>query len=69
MIRSQEGKINPKQQRFIEYMVFTLGNGAQSARRAGYSPRSAKEIAYQLLQKPIIAEELRKQYKKYGLDD
>lgn len=68
MIQSQEGKIKPKQQRFIEYMVLSLGNAAESARRAGYSSRSAKEIGYQLRQNPIIAEELRRQYKQYGID-
>lgn len=46
--------LTPKQQRFVEEYVVDF-NGAEAARRAGYSKRSAKEIASQLLARPEIA--------------
>ena len=53
MVRS-DVKLTPRQQRFIEYLLLTMGNGAKAARMAGYSDRSAKEIAHQLLKEPKI---------------
>ena len=50
--------LTAKQQRFIdEYMVDR--NGSAAALRAGYSARSAKEIACELLTKPNILAVLR----------
>lgn len=47
--------LTAKQQRFVtEYLVD--GNGTQAAIRAGYSSRSANEIAAENLAKPSIAE-------------
>lgn len=46
-------KLTPKQERFVqEYMVDL--NAAAAARRAGYSPKNADRIAYELLEKPHI---------------
>jgi phage terminase small subunit len=42
-----------KQRRFIEEYC-TDFNGAAAARRAGYSPRSARQTAFEILQRPEI---------------
>lgn len=47
--------LTPKVQRFIDEYLIDL-NGAAAAKRAGYSARTAKEIAYELLGKPAVAE-------------
>lgn len=53
------GILTPKQQRFVdEYMVDC--NGTQAAIRAGYSKRTAKEQASQLLTKLNIRQEIDK---------
>lgn len=49
--------LNDKQERFCEEYVVNL-NGRQAAIRAGYSPNTAKETAYELLQKPDIKERI-----------
>jgi phage terminase small subunit len=46
--------MTPRQNRFVqEYLVDR--NGAAAAVRAGYSVRSAKQIAYELLARPEVA--------------
>ena len=67
MVRS-EVKFTPRQQRFIEYLLLTMGNGAKSARMAGYSDRSAKEIAHQLLKEPKIRQAANRLFKRYDID-
>ena len=57
-----------KQRLFIRNYFKTLGMGAQSARLAGYSERSAKEIAYQNMQKKHISIILDQKFKEIGLD-
>lgn len=47
--------LTPKVLRFIDEYLVDL-NGTAAAKRAGYSAKSAKEIAFQLLGKPAIAE-------------
>ncbi|SSW64328.1 hypothetical protein AVE30378_01030 [Achromobacter veterisilvae] len=47
--------LTPKVLRFIDEYLVDL-NGTAAAKRAGYSAKSAKEIAYELLGKPAIAE-------------
>jgi phage terminase small subunit len=45
--------LTPRQQRFAdEYIV--CGNGSEAARRAGYSERTARQIAAENLSKPDI---------------
>ena len=45
--------MTPKQQRFAEeYMIDS--NATAAAKRAGYSPHTAMEQGYQLLQKPSV---------------
>lgn len=52
--RRQIGKdMTPKQARFVEEYLVDL-NGTQAAIRAGYSARSAKHIADELMDKPHI---------------
>ncbi|MGO9443202.1 MAG: terminase small subunit [Thiobacillaceae bacterium] len=51
-------KLTPKQARFIDEFLITL-NATESARRAGYAPRRADQIAYENLRKPEIQEALR----------
>jgi len=46
-------KITPKQEQFVQEYLIDL-NATQAAIRAGYSKKSAKEIAYELLTKPHI---------------
>lgn len=48
-------KLTEKQKRFADYFIET-GNAAESALRAGYSKRTAKDIGYENLQKPHIRE-------------
>lgn len=60
-------KLNPKQKRFCEEYIIDL-NGAQAAIRAGYSKKTAKTIANQLLTKldlqSYVAELMAKRSKK-----
>jgi phage terminase small subunit len=52
--------MNAKRKRFVlEYLVDM--NGTAAAVRAGYSVRTAKEIAYELLRDPSVQAELSKQ--------
>ena len=48
-------KLTEKQKRFADYYIET-GNGTQSAIRAGYSEKVAKETAYENLTKAHIRE-------------
>ena len=53
--RSRIAKVlTPRQERFIAHYL-VLGKGAEAARRAGYSPRSAASIADKLLHTPRVA--------------
>jgi phage terminase small subunit len=55
--------LTAKQARFVdEYMVCL--NGAEAARRAGYSKKTARAIASENLRKPEIAAEIAKRKKK-----
>lgn len=46
-------KLTPKQQRFVEEYLIDL-NATQAAIRAGYSPKTAEQQGYQLLQKTSV---------------
>lgn len=46
--------LNIRQQKFIDAYIL-CGNVSESARRAGYSEKTAAEIGYELLRKPQIA--------------
>lgn len=47
------GDLTDKQQLFVQHYVACL-NGAEAARRAGYAPASARQIASENLSKPDI---------------
>jgi phage terminase small subunit len=49
--------MNAKRQRFVEEYLKDM-NGTQAAIRAGYSPRTAGEQAFELLKKPEVQEAL-----------
>lgn len=48
-------KLTEKQKRFCDYYIET-GNGAESAIRAGYSEKTAKQMAKENLTKPYLRE-------------
>ena len=48
-------KLTPRKARFAREYV-TCGNGSEAARRAGYSERTARAIACELLTKPDVQE-------------
>jgi hypothetical protein len=45
--------LTPRQQRFVDEFI-VCSNGSEAARRAGYSERTAYQIAYENLRKPEI---------------
>jgi phage terminase small subunit len=53
------GKLTPRQERFVKEYLIDL-NGTQAAIRAGYSARTAKEQAFDLLTRPHIREAVEK---------
>jgi hypothetical protein len=52
--RAVEGRLTPKQERFVSEYLKDL-NGAAAAVRTGYSLRTADRQAYALLRKPEIS--------------
>lgn len=46
-------RLTPRQQRFVDGFVVG-GNATEAARRAGYSERTARQIAAENLSKPVI---------------
>ncbi len=64
-------KLKPKQRKFIAYYTDptkeTFGNGKKSAIAAGYSERSATEIAYETLINPQVERELTRIFDAAGL--
>lgn len=58
-----ERKLTPKQQRFVDEYLVDL-NATQAAIRAGYSKKTARNIANELLAKPHIQDALQKRRKK-----
>lgn len=59
-----ESKLTIKQQKFIEHYALT-GNGAESARAAGYSENSGRNIACETLTKPYIKEAIEEKQQEY----
>lgn len=68
-------KLTKKQRAFIREYKVNGGNGTQAAIKAGYSEKTAQEMASENLSKPIIKEALAEHEKKmqekyqYTLDD
>jgi hypothetical protein len=55
--KPRERKLTAQQRWFIEHYLINQV-GASAARDAGYSHRSARQTAYELLQNPLIKEEI-----------
>lgn len=53
MTADKERPLTLRQEKFIRFYLET-GNGAEAARQAGYSERTARVIAYENLLKPYI---------------
>ena len=54
MTRANPNELTPKQAAFVrEYLID--GNGSAAAIRAGYSAKSAKDVASENLKKPMVA--------------
>jgi hypothetical protein len=51
--------LTPKRKLFVKYYLINF-NATQAAKKAGYSPRSARDIGYELLTKPDIKQAIRK---------
>lgn len=60
-------RLNPKQRRFVEEYAVDF-NATQAAIRAGYSPRSAHSIGYDLLKKAEIRERVNGRLEDLGMD-
>ena len=58
-------KITPKQQRFVSEYLIDL-NATQAAIRAGYSPRTAKQMGTENLAKPVLAAAIQKAMAERG---
>lgn len=56
-------KLTAKQQRFCDEYLIDL-NATQAAIRAGYSPKTAEQLAYQLLQKTSVQNQISELQKK-----
>ena len=52
-------ELTEKQRVFVASFLL-CGNGSEAARKAGYSEKMANRIAYQLLRKPLIKQEIDK---------
>ncbi|MEK7764378.1 MAG: terminase small subunit [Nitrospirota bacterium] len=53
-----EAQLTPKQQRFVQEYAVDL-NGTQAAIRAGYSPKTARSIASENLQRPAVKQAIK----------
>lgn len=53
-------ELTPQQSLFVKEYVIGSGNGAEAARKAGYSERSAAKLAHQLMDKRHIQEAIRR---------
>ncbi len=50
-----------REKRFMNFYLGEAGfNGAEAARRSGYSPKTARNIACEILAKPYIAREIKR---------
>lgn len=47
--------LSPKRRAFADYYIISRGNGAEAARRAGYSAKTARQQASKLLKEKAIA--------------
>jgi len=59
MAKKKSADLPPKQQIFAEEYLKDL-NGTGAAKRAGYSEKSARDIAHELMEKPEVRETIQK---------
>jgi len=59
MAKSEGSSLTDKQRRFCEEYLIDL-NATQAAIRAGYSAANAESIGYQLLQKTLVSEDIKR---------
>ena len=52
--------LSVKQRLFVDYYIQMKGNATQAAMKAGYSPKSAREIGLENLEKPAIKAAIRR---------
>ena len=57
--------MTPKQQAFVSEYLIDL-NATQAAIRAGYSPKTAEQLGYQLLQHPSVRAAVDEALEKIG---
>jgi len=60
-----QAPLTPKQQWFIQEYTVDL-NGTQAAIRAGYSPKTARSIASETLQRPAVKTAIQKALRASG---
>jgi phage terminase small subunit len=60
---ARKTKLNEQQRLFVKYYIVTL-NAAESARRAGYSVKTARQMGYELLTRPYIVDAIEKGVEK-----
>lgn len=66
-MQNEEG-LTLKQERFVKEIVKD-GNGARAAREAGYSKKSAKQIASENFTKPYIRRSIQEELDRIGITD
>lgn len=58
------GRLTPKQIKFVTYYI-KYGEGTKAAKKAGYAPKWADRIAYQLLENDGVQAELKRRTRKH----
>ena len=58
-------ELTPKQKRFVDEYLVDL-NATQAAIRAGYSEKTAEQMAYKLVQKSLVQEAIQKRIEERG---
>ena len=58
------GKLSQKQERFVEHYAL-CGNAAEAARLAGYSAKTARQIATENLSKPSVKQALEARQREF----
>lgn len=62
----KKNKLTERQERFVDHYV-DCGNGAEAARKAGYSENADDEIAYENLRKPHIKAAIQERMDQAGI--
>jgi Terminase small subunit len=57
-------ELTAQQAAFVRYYVSTGGRGAEAAREAGFSEKSAAKYAWQLLEKPHVLEAIHREQRR-----